>query len=240
MHCVGAVHRVVLSRGRAGRPGRRPSSVGQRSRRRPDTNRSPGEQVAPGAVRAARGRCRPSRRAGAGRPAAGSPRPRSALGRRGRRRRRARRPGRRRPRRYPANSSGWSRRSRSARETTSSLAAPVSSTAGSRPASSSASSRAAPRSRPAGGCPGRPARGPRARCPGRRRARRASSAGSASAPASWTSRAAAIRADERVDLGRGRRVVERRVDQRVQLRLERLVGSVHVVDVPASRAAFSA
>ncbi len=48
----------------------------------------------------------------------------------------------------------------------------------------------AARSRPAGGCPGRPARSPTARCPGRRPGRRASSAAAASATASSTSRTA--------------------------------------------------
>ena len=82
---------------------------------------------------------------------------------------------------------------------------------------------AAGRSRPDAGCPGRPARSPTARCPGRRRGRRASSAAAASATASSTSRTA--RSGRRAPGSRARVgvVVERGVDQRVQLPLELLV-----------------
>ena len=156
-----------------------------RRRRRPLA----GQQVAPGPVRQLRARCRPSRRR-RGRPAAGS------------RSRRLIAPPR-------SNATTWSaaapvdRHRLVAGEQLGAVApraaAPARRRAASpRPDPSSSRQRAAVelrraagdgrRSRPGGGCPGRPARSPTARCPGRRRARRASSAAGALARGRSTSR----------------------------------------------------
>ena len=82
----------------------------------------------------------------------------------------------------PVNHSGWSRRSRSARRVTSSFSSSRSRgvLAGVEPGQPLAARR---RSRPGAGCRGRRARGRPARCPGRRRGRRAGRAGAASARA---------------------------------------------------------
>ena len=219
----GCVHRERAAQSRtSSATGSRASSRRRRRRRR---RRRPlaGEQVAPGAVgQLQRGVAPAARRAEADRQPGRRPRPR----RRGRTRPRGRRPSRSpRPARTRRTSSGlvapgaqrprdrpaaWPRRTR-------------------RPAGTSPrvelgqQPRAAARSRPDGGCPGRPARSPRARCPGRRPARRASSAAAASATASSTSRTARSGRRTRRSRAVRRRVVVGGVDQRVQLALELLV-----------------
>ena len=91
------------------------------------------------------------------------------------------------------NHSGCSRRSRSARAVTSSLARRRSSDAQvgvrrrARPGP-----RRAPRSRPAAGCRGRPGQGRATRSPGRRPGRRAAPAAAASGRASWRATASAV------------------------------------------------
>ena len=81
--------------------------------------------------------------------------------------------------------------------------------------------RAGPRSRPAGGCPGRPATGRSARSPGRRPARRAWSAPAASGRARWPARPGLIRSTKAAtgagDLGVGEQPLRERAHRVVVL-----------------------